>query len=305
MGSVNSLAADAGCVVLVEDDPIIAATLSWLLRENGYSVAPVTDCDELFASIARTVPDLILLDCDAVGDAPAVFRRLRGDHRWNDVRVIATAEWTNNGNGTTLPWGADDCVTKPFRVNELLSRVRTQLRAGEQLRTTQASLREATAELERARGDAVNNRRLVDILHDVTSELSASGIYRVLTRRVAHALSISHCSVVIARPEDRTGVVVAAIEDATVHDVEIQIDHYPEIRSALDSGGPSSSRTFGATRCSRSAASNGRAIARSSRFSPSPPFRFRSIVRTAACCSCVRSSGNAASRRTTSLFPTS
>ena len=71
-----------------------------------------------------------------------------------------------------LPWGADDFVSKPFRVPELLGRVRTQLRASGQLRDARAALRDAAAELERARGDAVNNRRLIDILHEVTGELS-------------------------------------------------------------------------------------------------------------------------------------
>ncbi len=236
---MNSLAGDAARVVIAEQDPVIAGTLSWLLREHGYAVCAVSDCEGLFASITRTVPDLILLDCDSIAEPDVLIRRLRSEPRWSGVRVIVTsASWVDDDDRVHLPWGADDSVTKPFRVHELLVRVRTQLRAIEQLRSAQTQLREATAELERVRGDALSNRRLVDILHDVTSELSASGIYRVLTRRVAHALSISHCSVVLTRPDDGVGVVVAAFEDATVHDFEIRLERYPEMRTALASGRP-------------------------------------------------------------------
>ena len=237
MDFVSSLAVDAARVVITEDDPVIAGTLSWLLREHGYAVTAVGDCDAMFASIARTVPDLILIDCDSIADSSALFRRLRNDSRWNEVRVIVTAPVSSDDDASAqLPWGADDAVSKPFRVSELLVRVRTQLRASEQLRETRASLRQATEELERVRGDAVSSRRLVDILHDVTSELSASGIYRVLVKRVAQALAISHCSVVLARPEDGIGVVVSSFEDATVHDFEIRLERYPEMRAAIETG---------------------------------------------------------------------
>src|SRR5205085_3425853 len=76
------------------------------------------------------------------------------------------------------------------------------------------------------------------ILHDVTGELSASEIYRILARRVARALEISHCSVVLARPGDVTGTVAAAHEDATIRDVELRLDEYPEINAALESSRP-------------------------------------------------------------------
>jgi two-component system cell cycle response regulator len=78
----------------------------------------------------------------------------------------------------------------------------------------------------------------VDILHEVTGELSATEIYRLLAVRVARALEISHCSVVLARPGDAVGSVVAAAEDATVQELEISLSSYPEIRTALESERP-------------------------------------------------------------------
>jgi two-component system cell cycle response regulator len=238
MDSVRSSAGELGRVVIAEENPLIAGALSWLLREQGYHVASVTGRDELLDSIARATPDVILLDGDVVRREGDILGQIRSDARYHDVRVIVTAPWAAIEDGAGLPWGVDDCVSKPFRVPELLGRVRTQLRASEQLRAARSALEEAAAELERAREDAVSNRRLVDILHEVSSELSATEIYRILARRVARALEISHCSVVLAKPGDAIGTVVAAHEDAAIHDIEIKLDYYPEINAALESGRP-------------------------------------------------------------------
>ena len=238
---MNSSAGDArgGHVIVAEEDPVIAGALSWLLREQGYAVTPVTDGEALFGALERVVPDLALIDGDFVRRDSRILSRLRSEDRWHNVRVIVTAPYAAIAEGTTgLPWGADDCVSKPFRVPELLGRVRTQLRASDQLRAARAALRDTTIELERARGDALNNRRLVDILHEITGELSAGEIYRMLVRCVAGALDISHCSVVLACPGDANGVVAAAHEDATIEDVDICIDQYPEITAALESSRP-------------------------------------------------------------------
>jgi two-component system cell cycle response regulator len=226
-------------VIVAEEDPLVSGALSWLLREQGYVVSPVSGRDELFATITRHAPDLILLDGDAVQRDDRILGQLRGDSRYHDVRVIITAPWAAiEDGGAGLPWGVDDCVSKPYRVPELLGRIRTQLRASSQLRAARAALKDTAAELERAREDAMSNRRLVDILHEVAGELSATEIYRILARRVARALEISHCSVVLARPSDLVGTVAAAHEDSSIQDVDIRLDHYPEISTALESGRP-------------------------------------------------------------------
>jgi two-component system cell cycle response regulator len=218
---------------------VIAGALSWLLRENGYLVSTVADRRELFASLAHQTPDVVLLDGEVVERDTDLLGELRSDQRWHDVRVIVTAPWAGLEEGVSaLPWGADDCVSKPFRVPELLGRVRTQLRASNQLRAARSALRDTTAELERTRIHAASNKRLVDILHEVTGELSATEIYRLLTRRVARALEISHCSVILARSGDETGTVTAAAEDPTMQDVQIVLSAYPEIGAALDTDRP-------------------------------------------------------------------
>jgi two-component system, cell cycle response regulator len=226
-------------VVVADSHPVTAGALSWLLREHGYSVATVAGRDELFASITRMAPDLILLDGEAVRADDDLLHQVRAGEQWRDVRVIVTAPWASIDDGaTSLPWGADDSVSVPLRVPELLSRIRTQLRASGQLRAARAALNDTEAELQRVRDDAVSNRRLVDILHEVTGELSATEIYRLLAIRVARALEISHCSVVLARPGDSVGAVAAAAEDVTIQGLEIALESYPEIGTALESERP-------------------------------------------------------------------
>jgi len=239
MDFVSSSPGETGRIVIAEGNPVTAAALSWLLREQGYAVTSVANRDDLFAAINRSIPDLILIDDEVLEPDGGVLGALRSDDRWHDVRIIVTAPWSaiEDASGA-LPWGADDCVSEPFRVPELLGRIRTQLRASWQLRAARMALHDTAGELERARGDAVSNRRLVDILHEITGEVSATEIYRILARRVAETLEISHCSIVLARADDAFGTIAAAHEDAAIQDVTVQLDEYPEIRSALDSGRP-------------------------------------------------------------------
>ena len=226
-----------GRVVVAEDSPVVASTLCWLLREQGYQVHAVADQGALFEALEDEPPDVLLVDAERLNGSGALLGRLREDQRLVDVRVIvATPENGHVEAVPALPPGADDYISKPFKVPELLGRVRTQLRALNEVRAARAALHDATVELERARDDAVSNRRLVDILHEVTGELSATEIYRVLTRGVARALEISRCSIVLARVGDAVGTVVAAIEDPTIANLEVHLARYPEILSALESG---------------------------------------------------------------------
>ena len=91
MDFVSSSAGEPARVVIVETNPVTAGALSWLLREQGYSVTTASNRDELFADISRQTPDLILLDEDVLEQDRAVLGDLRSDDRFHDVRVIVTA----------------------------------------------------------------------------------------------------------------------------------------------------------------------------------------------------------------------
>ena len=232
---MSSSGGDSGRVLIADSHPAVAGALSWLLREQGYLVASVGDAGSLLANIDRVIPDVLVVDDEVVQSDRGLLDRLRSDRQWSEVRIIVAAQADQSAG---LPLGADDFVTKPIRVPELLGRVRTQLRASSELRDARAALHDTSVELERVRGDAIHNRQLIDILHEVTGELTPAEIYRILARRVARSLGLSHCSVVLAHAGDVSAIVAAAAEDSSIQDVEVPLDRYPEIVAALKSERP-------------------------------------------------------------------
>jgi two-component system, cell cycle response regulator len=227
-------------ILVVDDDPTILQTISWVLKEHGYDVATASGGAGLFAQLEARVPDLVLLDVGgAEGDGHRLLERVKSDDRWRDLPVLVVSSLPPEEAAVrSLGLGAADFVRKPIRVRELLARVQAQLRARAVLRAARDALRSTEEELRRARDEAENRRKLVDILHEVTGELSADEVYHVVARRVARALDLSHCSVVLARPGDRVGVVATAYENPGLRNLEVQLDRYPEIRAALDHGRP-------------------------------------------------------------------
>ena len=102
-----------------------------------------------------------------------------------------------------------------------------------EVQALRAALRKAEAELQRVREEGESRRHLVEILHDVMGNLPMEEIFHLLARRLARALNLSHASVIIASPGSTTGVVATAFEQPHLHDLEIELDKYPEVVSAL------------------------------------------------------------------------
>jgi two-component system, cell cycle response regulator len=167
------------------------------------------------------------------------LHRINADPRWRDMPVlVVSALPTDEATARLLSLGATDFVSKPFHVRELLARIRMQLRARQELLHARSALRSTEVELDRVRAEAENRRKIVDILHEVTGDFSSEELYHILVRRVARALDISHCSLVLARPGDQVGVVAAAYEAPGLAHLEIRLERYPEIRAALETGEP-------------------------------------------------------------------
>src|SRR5436305_3331453 len=143
-------------VLVADDDPVTTGALAWLLREQGYEVTSITDRRRLIEALERARPDLLLIDIENFGvDDEQLLERVKRDERWRDVPIVVATPLPSNGKSSTAlvpPRVADDYVTKPFRVPELLARIHTQLRAQSELRSARAALAAARAELARARG---------------------------------------------------------------------------------------------------------------------------------------------------------
>jgi two-component system KDP operon response regulator KdpE len=117
-------------VLVVDDEPSIVRVVAANLRARGYEALTAASGEAALALIETQQPDCIVLDLRLPGvDGLEVLRRLR---TWATTPVvILTAVDDQRDKATALDLGADDYVTKPFAMAELLARVREALRHGQ------------------------------------------------------------------------------------------------------------------------------------------------------------------------------
>jgi len=118
---------DTGRILIVDDEPQILRALAINLKALGYRVEPAKSGEEALRKAAETRPDAVILDLGLPGiDGVEVIRGLRG---WSDVPIIVlTVRESERDKILALDAGADDYVTKPFGMGELLARLRAALR---------------------------------------------------------------------------------------------------------------------------------------------------------------------------------
>ena len=114
-------------VLVVEDEKDLNDLVTRQLRQEGHEVYQAFDGEAAVATATAVVPDLVVLDWMLPKlDGPAVARKLRERHVMPILMLTARSEETDIVLG--LEVGADDYLTKPFRMRELLARVRAILR---------------------------------------------------------------------------------------------------------------------------------------------------------------------------------
>ena len=211
-------------IIVADDDQALSRTLSWILKENGYDVLMVPGGEHLFDHLQSEPFDLLLLDIMMPKvDGLQLLQKVKADPRYKDLPVLMISSMPpEEATVRSLGLGAADFIPKPFRVRELLARVKAHLRVGR--------------ELNQARAEARSRSEMIDIMQEVTTSLKPEEIYQILVRRVAHALNISRCSIIMAGPEDVTATVVAAFENPDLHNLSVDLAKYPEVRRALVTG---------------------------------------------------------------------
>jgi putative two-component system response regulator len=117
-------------VLIVDDNPMVANLLEQVLRSEGNDVAVAADGLEALTAVARCAPDLILLDLDLPGlHGYEVCRRLKANPATRLIPVvIITARCESGDRVDAWDLGADDFLTKPFRMAEVTARCRSLLR---------------------------------------------------------------------------------------------------------------------------------------------------------------------------------
>lgn len=114
-------------VMLVEDEPNIVTSLTFLLKRAGLEVSVETDGRRVLDAVLRDTPDLLILDVMLPElSGYEVLRHLRADRRTEGLPVLMlTAKGQRSDKETALESGADMFMTKPFANSELIAAVKS------------------------------------------------------------------------------------------------------------------------------------------------------------------------------------
>src|SRR5215813_2607268 len=126
----------SGRILIADDEPSVRDSVGYALAQEGFEVTPAADGDEASDLLGEGIPfDLLILDIMMPG--PSGLDICRDVRARSAVPIIVlTAKDAEVDKVVGLEVGADDYVTKPFSVRELLGRVRAQLRRRELDRST-------------------------------------------------------------------------------------------------------------------------------------------------------------------------
>jgi two-component system KDP operon response regulator KdpE len=157
---------DDELLLVVDDEPAIVRALTTALTARGYRVESAESGEQAIEQVAVLSPAVVILDLALPDiDGVEVCRRVRG---WSGVPIIVlTAEGSDDRKVLALEEGADDYVTKPFSMSELVARVRVALRhrrasaaAGS---ADEAALRVGDIVIDQARREVTVDGALVDL----------------------------------------------------------------------------------------------------------------------------------------------
>lgn len=125
-------------VLVIDDEPALARALAVNLRAAGWEVEVAHDGRSGLAAAAGFHPDVVLLDLGLPDlDGTEVLAGLRG---WTSVPVVVlSARQHGDDKIEALDLGADDYVTKPFAMDELMARLRAAVRRGQDAASTQTA----------------------------------------------------------------------------------------------------------------------------------------------------------------------
>ena len=128
-------------VLVVDDDPHTRNLLRDLCEASGYRVVQAEDGVECLEKLPKENPDMVLLDVMMPRkDGFAVLKSMRDDARYKDIPVIVlTAMGDMDGKIRGMELGADDYVTKPFKLIELQTRINAALTVKEYRRRLTAA----------------------------------------------------------------------------------------------------------------------------------------------------------------------
>ncbi len=168
-------------ILVADDEPVNLALIKRRLEWEEYRVETAEDGGQAVETARRTAPDLIILDVMMpILDGLQACRLLKEDPTTRDIPVIFLSALDDTDTKVSgLALGANDYVSKPFRVEELLARVRVAIR----MKRERDRLRQRAEELRRS-AEAASEMSMTDAL---TGLLNRYGLQRALQRELSEA----------------------------------------------------------------------------------------------------------------------
>jgi len=153
------------CILLIEDDPAVARSLQDGLERDGYAVTWKASGQEGIQVACEQAPHLIILDVRLPDGSGFDFCRQMRQLGLRQPILMLTVQQDEMDKVLGLEMGADDYVTKPFRLRELLSRIRALLRRayGELSASGADVLYAGDLVIDRGRGQVWRGSRLVNL----------------------------------------------------------------------------------------------------------------------------------------------
>ena len=174
-------AAAVPLILVADDEPVNLALIKRRLEWEEYRVETAEDGGQAVEAARRVLPDLIILDVMMpVLDGLQACRLLKEDPATRDIPVIFLSALDDTDTKVSaLALGANDYVSKPYRVEELLARVRVAIR----MKRERDRLRQRAEELRRS-AEAASEMSMTDAL---TGLLNRYGLHRALQRELSEA----------------------------------------------------------------------------------------------------------------------
>ena len=139
-------------VLIIEDEPSLVEVLSYNLEKEGFEVLTASNGRDGLERARSALPDLVILDLMLpLIDGLQVCSQLRSDPKTQNIRVLmltARSEETDEVVGFNV--GADDYVTKPFKVRPLIHRIKALLRRNEKSKSETSVLSVHGVEIDKA-----------------------------------------------------------------------------------------------------------------------------------------------------------
>lgn len=155
-------------IYVVEDEAHIQQLIKYNLESNGYRVRCFESGETLLEEVSNNVPDLFILDIMLPGiDGLEICRRLRQNTSTKNVPIIMlTAKAEEFDKVLGLELGADDYITKPFSVRELLARVKALFRRmNDSLHDSMEIIKHGNIVIDVSRHEVYKNNKRIDLSH--------------------------------------------------------------------------------------------------------------------------------------------